>query len=163
VVATVLATWQLAGRQERQRGLPLYAVCARATRTSACTTTRAAGTALRTCGHAGRGVPATTGPRPRASLLSGRSRGRTRPKPSTGRTTRTPSAGPDLSAACRVGAALSPAANASGVGVPGVEFDEDRRLCGRGSGADWRSSTSQRPATGMQPGCNRNHPIHISG
>jgi hypothetical protein len=40
------------------------------------------------------------------------------------------------------------AGNASGVGVPGVEADEDQRLRGRGSGADGRSGTSQRPATG---------------
>jgi hypothetical protein len=45
----------------------------------------------------------------------------------------------------------APAGNASGVGVPGEEADEDQRLCGRGSGTDGRSSTSQRPATGMQP------------
>jgi hypothetical protein len=51
---------------------------------------------------------------------------------------------------CASGVDVS-AGNASGVGVPGVEADEDQRLCGRGSGADGRSSTSQRPATGMQP------------
>jgi hypothetical protein len=45
----------------------------------------------------------------------------------------------------------APAGNASGVGVPGVEADEDQRLRGRGSSADGRSSTSQRPATRMQP------------
>jgi hypothetical protein len=45
----------------------------------------------------------------------------------------------------------APAGNASGVGVTGVEADEYRLLRGRGSGADGRSSTSQRPATGMQP------------
>jgi hypothetical protein len=43
----------------------------------------------------------------------------------------------------------APAANASGVDVPDVEADEDQRLRGRGSGADGRSSTSQRPATGQ--------------
>jgi hypothetical protein len=45
----------------------------------------------------------------------------------------------------------APSGNASGVGVPCVEADEDQRLRGRGSGADGRSSTSQLPATGMQP------------
>jgi hypothetical protein len=44
----------------------------------------------------------------------------------------------------------APAGNASGVGVSGVEADEDQRLRGRVSGADGRSSTSQRPSTGMQ-------------
>jgi hypothetical protein len=43
------------------------------------------------------------------------------------------------------------AGNASGVGVPGVEADEDQRLRGRGSGADRRSSASQRLTIGMQP------------
>jgi hypothetical protein len=38
-----------------------------------------------------------------------------------------------------------------GVGVPGVEVDEDQRLRGRGSSADGRSSTSQRPTIRMQP------------
>jgi hypothetical protein len=45
----------------------------------------------------------------------------------------------------------APAGNASGVDVPDVEADEDQRLRGRGSGADGRSSTGQRPATVMQP------------
>jgi hypothetical protein len=45
----------------------------------------------------------------------------------------------------------APAGNASGVGILGLEDDEDQRLRRRGSGADGRSSTSRRPATGMQP------------
>jgi hypothetical protein len=56
-----------------------------------------------------------------------------------------------------------PASNASGVGVPGVEADEDQRLRGRGSGADGRSSTSQRPETGPAGFRFPNHPMHISG
>jgi hypothetical protein len=57
----------------------------------------------------------------------------------------------------------APAGNASSVDVPDVEADEDQRLCGRGSGADGRSSTSQRPATGPAGVRFPNHPMHISG
>jgi hypothetical protein len=56
----------------------------------------------------------------------------------------------------------APAGNASGVDVPGVEADEDQRLRGRGSGADERSGTSQRPATGPVGFRFPNHPMHIS-
>jgi hypothetical protein len=49
------------------------------------------------------------------------------------------------------------------VDVPDVEADEDQRLRGRGSGADGRSSTSQRPATGPAGFRFLNHPMHISG
>jgi hypothetical protein len=57
----------------------------------------------------------------------------------------------------------APAGNASGVDVPGVEADEDRRLRGHGSGADGRSSASQRPATGPAGFRFPNHPIDTSG
>jgi hypothetical protein len=56
----------------------------------------------------------------------------------------------------------APAGNASGVGVPGVEADEDQRMRERGSGADGRSSTSQRPATGPVGFRFPNHPMHTS-
>jgi hypothetical protein len=56
----------------------------------------------------------------------------------------------------------APAGNASGVGVPGVEAD-DQRLRGRGSGADGRSSTSQRPETGPAGFRFPTHPMHVSG
>jgi hypothetical protein len=60
---------------------------------------------------------------------------------------------PEYGVPCGSGVDVS-AGNASGVGVPGVKADEDQRLRGRGSGA---------PASGLQPGCIRNHLIHISG
>jgi hypothetical protein len=57
----------------------------------------------------------------------------------------------------------APAGNASGVDVPDLETDEDQLLRGRGSGADGRSSNSQRPATGPAGFRFSNHPMHISG
>jgi hypothetical protein len=57
----------------------------------------------------------------------------------------------------------APAGNASGVDVPDVDADENQRLRGRGSGADGRSSTSQRPATRPAGFRFPNHPMHISG
>jgi hypothetical protein len=70
------------------------------------------------------------------------------------------------------------AGNASGVGFPGVEADEDQRLRGRGSGleadedqrlrgrglgADELNSISQRPETGPVGVRSHNQSIHISG
>jgi hypothetical protein len=57
----------------------------------------------------------------------------------------------------------APAGNASGVDVPDVEADDDQGLRGRGSGADGRSSISQRPATGPAGFRFPNHPMRISG
>jgi hypothetical protein len=56
----------------------------------------------------------------------------------------------------------APAGTASGVDVPGMEADDDQRLRGRGLGADGRSGTSQRPATGPVDFRFSNHPMHIS-